>query len=381
MPLTRGPGQAGRPVRRHLPPDRLRAVQPGQRRLSADRGADAVQVALARPAHLADLADVDAARQLRHAGAGPAAARPAVVPGQRRRDLPVDEPDQRRRARTTSWSSAPTTSTGWTPRRWSHAHIDARRRRHRRRHPGAAQARPSAVRRDQDRRGRRTRSTSSWRSRPTRRACRTRPTSRSPRWATTSSRADVAGRGAGEGRRQPGLAARHGRRHHPDARRAEARPASTTSSATIVPGATDARPRLLARRRDARLLPRGAPGPGLGRAGLQPLQHRLADLHLAPAAAGREVRRGRVRPRHDRLRRLDRVRRRRGQLGDRHQRDVVSAAPRSSAASSSTTSRSAADAVSATRSWTRTSSCPTASRSVSTRISTGSGGSSSPRVG
>ena len=61
--------------------------------------ADAVQVALARPAHLADVADVDAARQLRDAGAGAAAARQAVVPRQRRRDLPVDEPDRRRAAR------------------------------------------------------------------------------------------------------------------------------------------------------------------------------------------------------------------------------------------------------------------------------------------
>ncbi len=30
------------------------------------------------------------------------------------RDLPVDEPDQRREARTSWWSSAPTTCTGWT---------------------------------------------------------------------------------------------------------------------------------------------------------------------------------------------------------------------------------------------------------------------------
>ena len=36
-----------------------------------------------------DLADVDAARQLRRPGAGPAAGRQALVPRQRRRDLPV----------------------------------------------------------------------------------------------------------------------------------------------------------------------------------------------------------------------------------------------------------------------------------------------------
>ena len=61
-----------------------------------------------------------------------------------------------------------------------------RRRRHRRRHPGAAQG-GLAVRRDQDRRRTASRSTSSSRSRPTRRGSSTPPTSRSPRWATTSS--------------------------------------------------------------------------------------------------------------------------------------------------------------------------------------------------
>ena len=51
-----------------------------------------------------------------------------------------------------------------------------------------------------------------------------------------------------------------------------------------------ARPRLLARRRDARRLLRRAHGPDLGRPDLQPLQRRLADPHLARAAAAREVR-------------------------------------------------------------------------------------------
>ena len=92
----RRPGQARGSVRRHLPPDRLRAVQPGQRGHAADRGADPVQVALPGPAHLADLADVDPAGELRDPGAGAAAAGPALVPGQRRRDLPVAEPDQGR---------------------------------------------------------------------------------------------------------------------------------------------------------------------------------------------------------------------------------------------------------------------------------------------
>ena len=63
------------------------------------RRADAVQVAQPRPSRHADLADVDDARQLRHAGAGAAAGRQALVPRQRRRDLPVPEPDARRAAR------------------------------------------------------------------------------------------------------------------------------------------------------------------------------------------------------------------------------------------------------------------------------------------
>ena len=93
------PRQTGGAVRRQLSADRLRAVQPRQRRLPPAVRADAVQVALARPAHLRDLADVDAARQLRDAGAGTAATRQAVVPRQRGRDLPVDEPHRRRETR------------------------------------------------------------------------------------------------------------------------------------------------------------------------------------------------------------------------------------------------------------------------------------------
>ena len=49
----------------------------------------------------------------------------------------------------------------------------------------------------------------------------------------------------------------------------------------------------------------------VGRADLQPLQLAVADLHPAPPAAGREVRRERVRGRRDRLPGLDRLRRER----------------------------------------------------------------------
>ena len=61
---------------------------------------------------------------------------------------------------------------------------------------------------------------------------------RSPRWATTSSPPT---RWSRRSRRTPPTRtpARHGRRHHPDARRAAARPASTTSSATTCPASTD----------------------------------------------------------------------------------------------------------------------------------------------
>ncbi len=95
----RRPRQTRGAVRRHLPPDRLRALQRRQLRLPPDRRADAVQVAQPRPSHHPDLADVDAARQLRGAGAGAAARRQALVPRLGRRDLPVAQPDQGREAR------------------------------------------------------------------------------------------------------------------------------------------------------------------------------------------------------------------------------------------------------------------------------------------
>ena len=94
----RGSGQAGGALRRALPDGRLRAVQPGQCRLPQDRRADPVQVALARPAHHQDLADVQPARQLRHPGTGPAAARAVLVRRLGRRDPPELQPDQRRAA-------------------------------------------------------------------------------------------------------------------------------------------------------------------------------------------------------------------------------------------------------------------------------------------
>ncbi len=94
------PGQAGGAVRRHLPADRLRAVERRQLRLPQGRRAHAVQVAQPRPAR-----DAQTWRMSTMLGnyvapdAGPAARRQALVPRQRRRDLPEPQPDQRREAR------------------------------------------------------------------------------------------------------------------------------------------------------------------------------------------------------------------------------------------------------------------------------------------
>src|SRR5690606_20519232 len=77
----RGQGEARGAVRRRLPPDRLRAVEPHQLGTASDRRADAVQVALARPARVADLAALGHARRLRRVGSRPAAPRQALVLG------------------------------------------------------------------------------------------------------------------------------------------------------------------------------------------------------------------------------------------------------------------------------------------------------------
>ena len=76
-------------------------------------------------------------------------------------------------------------------------------------------------------------------------------------------------------------------------------------------GRDRARPRLLARRRDARRLLRRAHGPDLGRPDLQPLQPRVADPHLARAAAAGQVRLRRRTGRRGHGARLDGLRRRR----------------------------------------------------------------------
>ena len=86
-------------------------------------------------------------------------------------------------------------------------------------------------------------------------------------------------RGA-HGRRGVRLEPRHGRQHRPDARR-ERLGARLRLLAQRGAGRDRARPRLLARRRHARRVLRRAHGPDLGPPGVQPLQRRVADPHLA----------------------------------------------------------------------------------------------------
>ena len=278
----RGPGQARRPVRRYLPHDRLRPVQPRQRRVSEDRRADPVQVPLARPAHHQDLADVDAARQLRHPGAGAAAARPALVRRLGRRHLPEPQPDQRREAglrhrlrRGPHLPDGPEADGGPAHR--------LGRRGHRGRHP-PAQVDVRPVRRHRRRRGRpadqRVPGEAHRGRRPARRAGRDLRLDGQLRLHHPG-----AVRGGQQRRAGPGQQARHGRQHHPDAGRA-GRGERLRLPRQRRAGQHRPRPRLLARRGDAGLVLRRAHGPDRHPAGVQPLQHGLADLHQ-PGAPGR----------------------------------------------------------------------------------------------
>jgi leucyl aminopeptidase len=92
----RRPSKARRAVRRDLPPDRFRAVQPRQLRARTTRRPHAIQIAFAEPPHLDQLANVVAARRLRDAGARSATAGTQVVLRLGRCDLPVVEPGLRR---------------------------------------------------------------------------------------------------------------------------------------------------------------------------------------------------------------------------------------------------------------------------------------------
>ena len=138
-----------------------------------------------------------------------------------------------------------------------------------------------------------------------------RPRRRStPRWATTCSRPQALLDALRRRRARPDQQARHGRQHHPDARRSAARRDVYDFARQRRAGLHRARPRLLARRRDARRLLRGPHGPDLGAPGLQPLQRRVADLHRPRPAAAGQVRAQRRRPGRpgDRLARVHRRR-------------------------------------------------------------------------
>ena len=115
-------------------------------------------------------------------------------------------------------------------------------------------------------------------------------------------------RGRDPRRRPAGLEPRHGRRHHPRLRLPR-RGRRLRLQPQRRPGFDRPRPLLLAGCGDDRVVLRGAPGPDLGAAGLQPLQPRVADLQPAAQLAAGEARARRPRSarRHDRLDRLARA--------------------------------------------------------------------------
>ena len=149
------------------------------------------------------------------------------------------------------------------------AHRD-RRRRHGRRAARAA-GRGEPLRRDRARGRRASASRRSARSRRTRTEDPKAPgqvLASMGNYVFTTERADRRGHAR---RAQRRLAARSRRRHHPDARRAR-RGLRLRLHEERGARRQRARSRLLARRRDARRLPRRAHGPDLGAAGVQPLQ-------------------------------------------------------------------------------------------------------------
>ena len=287
----RRPGQARGAVRRHLPADRLRAVQRRQLRLPQGRRAHAVQVAQPRPAHHDDVADVDPARQLRDAGAGAAAGRQALVPRQRRRDLPDAQPAHRRASPTSSSWSAPTTSTGWTSRRWSTS-TSRPAPRARSRRSASRSSWPTSSASSTSTRRRPRRSGRSWRSRRTRSGCPTRPrevlASMGNYVFDADALLDAVTRDAQRERSKHDMG---GDIVPWFVDRSES--AVYDFKDNDVPGSND-------RDRDywrdvgtMRLLLRGAHGPHRAAAGLQPLQHAVADLHQLRATTAGQARRGR----------------------------------------------------------------------------------------
>ena len=91
MPLTADRAKPAVPFGGIVPARRLRPVEPHQLAVPARHRAHPVQVPQPRPARVQDVAHVAAAGQLRRRRARAAARRQALVPGQRRRDLPVPQ--------------------------------------------------------------------------------------------------------------------------------------------------------------------------------------------------------------------------------------------------------------------------------------------------
>ena len=234
-----------------------------------------------------DLADVDAARQLRDPGAGPAAHRQELVPGQRRRHLPEPEPHPR---------PAPdivvVVGADHVYRMDFSQMVDAA---HRQR--GRRDGRRRSVSRS-----RWPTSSASSRSTPTdppkiARVPREAP-GRRPGLADSPDEvlasmgnyvfdADALVDAVTRDAERVGQQARHGRRHHPRLRRPRARPTSTTSKDNPMPGSTDRDhgywrdvgtiDSYYDAQMDLDLVP----------SGVQPLQLRVADLHRATATPRR----------------------------------------------------------------------------------------------
>ena len=219
------------------------------------------------------------------------------------------------------------------------------------------------VRRHRDRPATAGRSRRSWRSRPTRRPCPATPdlayASMGIYVFTTDVLVDALRKDAAD----------DGSRHDmggdivPDAGRARARPQVYDFLDNEVPGRRAPRRRVLARRRDAGLLLRGAHGPVRGAPGVQPVQRPVADPDpRAVAAAGqvraRQRRPGRPGDQQRRQQRRDRLRRPGPRLGAVARACGSTAGPGWSGPWSWTTPGSAGTRWSRTRSWTRTSMVP-----------------------
>ena len=264
MPLTADRAKPAVPVRRHLPADRLRAVQPGQLAATCK-----IVVLTQYKSHSLDRHITKTWRMSTLLGnyVAPVPAqqrrRQALVPRQRRRDLPEPQPRSTTSSPTSSSWSAPTTSTGWTSRRWSTQHIESgagvhRRRRSASRSRMADQFGVIDVDADDPTQDPRVPA----RSRPTPPGLPDAPDEVLASMGNYVFNADaLVDAVTARRRRARAVQARHGRRHRPVLRRPAARPASTTSSDNDVPGSHRPRPRLLARRRDARLLLRRPHGP------------------------------------------------------------------------------------------------------------------------